>query len=242
MFSLVLLALHTCYFETLFENGVITKATRCYFSTNEMHTLPELHETSGASLNTPHLYVPEKISIVTSHETHILDKLSPEWTQNLNDVKSRIMASPRTLDVDSILHVHHTSLQRERQSYWHLIIVTTVCTAKIIGILCFFPRSYLHRTFLPCYSTCKLPEPHTEFQVIPSPSSTPHQEANDAMNIDSQKTNFYDIFVTGSQLEVQTLNAGERKQASPRHHPASEQCSEAHEFCNASKFPNSAAC
>jgi len=152
------------------------------------------------------------------------------------------MASPRTLDVDSILHVHQTSLQRERQSYWHLLIVTTVCTAKIMGILCFSPRSYLHLTFLPCYSTRKLSKPHTEFQVFPSPSSTPHQEANDAMNIDSQKTSFCDIFVTASQLNVQTLNAGERKQASPRHHPASDQCSDSHEFCNASKFPYSAAC
>jgi hypothetical protein len=53
-----------------------------------MHALPELHETSGASLNTPHLYVPEKISIVTSHETQILEKLSPDWTQQLNYVKS----------------------------------------------------------------------------------------------------------------------------------------------------------
>ena len=152
-----------------------------------MHTLPELYENSGTTLNTLHLYVPEKTSIVTSHERQILEKISPDFTQQLNDVKLRVLASPRTLDVDSIVHIHHTSLQRERQSYWHLIIIKTVCTITIIGILCFTLRSYLHREISPCYSTRKLSNPHTELQVIPSPSSTPHPETNEATNIDPQK-------------------------------------------------------
>jgi len=131
-----------------------------------MHTLPELHETSETTLNTLHLYVLEKISIVTSHETQILEKILPELTQQLNDVKSGIVPSPRTLDVDSILHVHHASLQRERQLYWHLIIITTVCTTTIIEILCFFIRSYLHHTILSCYSTRRLPNHHTELLLL----------------------------------------------------------------------------
>jgi hypothetical protein len=175
------------YTETLSGNGVITNATRCSVSTTQMQTLPELHKTSEATLNTLHLYVPEKISVVTDHETRILEKISLELIQQLNDVKSRVMASPRNLDVDSTVHVHHASLQQERQSYWHLIIITTVCTITIIGILCFSLRSRIYRQILPCFSTHKPPNPHTELQVIPSTSSTPNAETNEATNIDSQK-------------------------------------------------------
>jgi hypothetical protein len=100
-------------------NGVITNATRCSVSTTQMHTLPELHKTSETTLNTLHLYVPEKISIVTEHETQILEQIPPEVTQHLDDVKSCVMASPRILDIDNIVHVHHASLQQQRQSYCH---------------------------------------------------------------------------------------------------------------------------
>jgi hypothetical protein len=61
-----------------------------------MHTFPELHKTSETTLNILHVYVPEKISIVTDHEAQILEQISPELMQQLDDVKSRVMASPRS--------------------------------------------------------------------------------------------------------------------------------------------------
>jgi len=142
-----------------------------------MHTLSELHKTSEATLHTPHLYVPEKISIVTDHETQILEKLSPELIQQLDGVKSRVMASPRNLDVDNIVHVHHVSLQQERQSYWNLIVIATVCTITFIGTLCFSLRSHIYRLILPCFPTHKPPKTHTELQVIPSPSTPTQKQA-----------------------------------------------------------------
>jgi hypothetical protein len=175
------------YIETLSGNGVITNATRCSISTTQMHILPELHETSETTLNTLHLYVPEKISIVDSHETQILKKISPELIQQLNDVKSQVMVLPCTLDVDSNVHVHHTSLQQDQQSYLHLIIITTVCIITIIGILCFSLRSCLYHKILPCISTNKPPNPHTELQAIPSSFSTHHPETNEATNDDPPK-------------------------------------------------------
>jgi len=110
----------------------------------------------------------------------ILEKISPELIQQLNDVKPRVTASPRNLAVDSIVHVHHASLQQQRQSYWHLIIITTVCTITIIGILCFSLRSRIYRQILPCFSTHKPPNSHTELQVIPSTSSIPNPGTNEA--------------------------------------------------------------
>jgi len=174
------------YTETLSGNGIITNATRCSVSTTQMHTLSELHKTSEATLHTLHLYVPEKISIVTDHEKQILVKLSPKLIQQLDGVNSRVMATPRNLDVDKIVHARHVSLQQERQSYWNLIVITTVCSITLIGILCFSLRSHIYRQILPCFPTRKPPYPHTELQVIPAPS-TPNPETSVATNIDLQK-------------------------------------------------------
>jgi hypothetical protein len=107
------------YSETLSGNGVISDATGCSISTTKMHTLPELHETSATTLDTLHQYVPEKISIVDNQETQILEKISSELIQQLEDVKSRVMTPPRTLDLDSITNVHRTSLQRDQQTLAH---------------------------------------------------------------------------------------------------------------------------
>ena len=152
-----------------------------------MHTLPELHKTSETSLNTLHLYVPEKMSIVTDHETQILEKISPELIQQLNDVKSRVMASPRNLDIDSTVHVHHASLQQERQSYWHLIIITTVCTITIIGILCFSLRSCLYRKILPLFFYIQTSKPSYRTSSYPITILHTPPETNEATNIDHQK-------------------------------------------------------
>jgi hypothetical protein len=172
------------YNKTLSGNGIITNATGCSVSTTQMHTLPELHKTSETTLNTLHLYVPEKFSNVTKHETQILEQIPPEVLQQLDYVKTRVMASPRNLDIDSIVHMHQASLQQDRQLYCHLII-TTVCTITIIGILCFSLRYYLYRRILPCFPTHKPQTP--ELQVIPSSSSTPHPGTNEATDPDPQK-------------------------------------------------------
>ena len=97
--------------------------------------------------------------------TQILEKIS-ELIQQLNDVKSHVMASPRNLDVDSIVHVHHVSLQRERQSYWHLIIITTMhnydhWNSLLLPTLLFIPQNitsfFYTQTSEPSHKTSSYP-------------------------------------------------------------------------------------
>jgi len=70
------------YTETLSGNGVITNATRCSVSTTQMHTLPELHKSSETTLNTLHLYVPEKI-FVTDRETNSRENVTRIYPASL---------------------------------------------------------------------------------------------------------------------------------------------------------------
>ena len=196
------------YTETLSGNGVITNATRCSVSTSQMHTLSELHKTSGATLHTPHLYVPEKI-IVTDHETQILEKLSPELIQQLDGIKSRVMASPRNLDVDNIVHVHHVSLQQERQSYWNLIVIATM-------------HDYVHGNPLLLLTLSHIPSNITLLSYTQTPK-TSHVTSSNPITIHTQPRNkrsnqhwlaeerdFHNVFVTTSHLEGIILNASRR--------------------------------
>jgi len=174
------------YTETLSGNGVITNATRCSVSTTQMHTLPELPKL--LKLLSTHFicaYLRKSPSSPTTRQ--ILEKISPELIQQLDDVKSRVMASPCNLDVDSIVHVHHASLQQERQSYWYLIIITTVCTITIIGILCFSLRSCLYRKILPLFFYIQTSKPSYRTSSYPITILHTPPETNEATNIDHQK-------------------------------------------------------
>jgi len=84
-----------------------------HFNQRNLH-LPELHGASHATFDTPHMFVPDKASIITDHEVRLLDEITTAPVKQLNAVKSQVMASQQTLDVDSLLHAHYTSLHRER--------------------------------------------------------------------------------------------------------------------------------
>jgi len=94
-----------------------------------------------------YMYIPDKIPIVGNHEVQLLEEMSPPEVVLLDGVNSQVMMPPQTFDIDSLLHMHQTSLRRERQTYWHLIITTVFCANTILGILCFSLRSCLHNDF-----------------------------------------------------------------------------------------------
>jgi len=69
--------------ETLSGAGFINKATGCSILTNEIYTLPELHGDSHATFDTPHMFVPDKASVITDHEVRLLDEKRQLQASNL---------------------------------------------------------------------------------------------------------------------------------------------------------------
>jgi len=155
--------------ETLSGAGFINNATGCCILTNEIYTLPELHGDSHATFVTPDMFVPDKASIITDHEVRLLDEITTAPVKQLDAIQSQSMASQQSLDVDSLLHAHYTSLHRKRQSYWHLVITTSLCAVSIIAILCYSLRSFLCHRFLHC-SSQHTPQTQNTESKIPSPS------------------------------------------------------------------------
>lgn len=138
----------TSYTATLSGAGLISNASRCSISTKEIHTLPELHGSSQATLDTPHMHLPDKISIIASHETPLLEYITSAEIKRLNDINSQAEESPQTLDVDSLIHVQNTILRPEQHSYWHIIIITTLRATAIVGILCFSSHFHFYHEFI----------------------------------------------------------------------------------------------
>ena len=73
--------------ETLSGAGFLNNATGCSILTNEIYTLPELHGDSHATFDTPHMFVPDKASIITDHEVRLLDEITTAPVKQLDAIK-----------------------------------------------------------------------------------------------------------------------------------------------------------
>ena len=113
-------------------------------------------------------YVPDQLSIVASHEIPLIQETSPQEVARLDEVNSKVIMPSQSFDIDSLFHIRQTSLRQAHQTYWHLIVTTTVCAIAIFCVLYFSFRSHVHN-FIPCGSSAnKSPEPST-LEQVPSP-------------------------------------------------------------------------
>jgi hypothetical protein len=150
----------TTHTETLTDTGLIINITGCSISTNDAYTLPELYESTHAMLDNPHVYLPPKSSIVSHHEVKLLEEITPTEIR-LDAIKSQVMSSPHTYDVESLFHAHTISSCSEQRTYWHQILNTTLCAAITTGILLFSFNFYLRHKSLCCYSNRTILKTHT---------------------------------------------------------------------------------
>jgi hypothetical protein len=184
----------TAYTETLTAAGLITNITGCSISTNDAYTLPELHGSTHATLDNPHIYLPPKSSIVNHHEAKLLEEIAPTEIQRPDAIKLQVMSSPSKYDVESLFHAHTISSRREQRTYWHQILNTTLCAAKIIGILLFSFNFYLRYKSLCCYSNRTIQKTSTEVQTLPFLPSEPTQKAAESTEADPKPTIRFTIY------------------------------------------------
>ena len=101
------------------------------------------------TLDTPHLYVPNKVSTVADHEIPLLEQITPKEIKQIDEVRSRVTTHAQSFDVNSLFHFRRASLQQEQRTFWQLLITTTVCALAILGILYLSLRSYVQH-FIQC--------------------------------------------------------------------------------------------
>jgi hypothetical protein len=99
---------------SLYNAGILHHATECYVTSDGLETLPELHGATQTELDAPKFYLPENITVATDYEIQQLQSITPTDVQQLNDIHTRMSTLQQTFDMDSLLHVHHTSLIQEK--------------------------------------------------------------------------------------------------------------------------------
>ena len=85
-------------------------------------------------LDVPHLYLPDEVPAVASHEiTRIEAAMSPE-TAGLDYVKARLVTTRQSFDVDTLHHVHQKAVHAARESYClrQATIIACVTTAVLL--------------------------------------------------------------------------------------------------------------
>jgi len=124
--------------------GSLQNASSCHISTNEIQIFPELRGTTKTELSTPKLYLPDKVPIITDHEVQQLEDmaLTTEF-QKIDELNSRITTHQQTLDLDTLLHLHHASQMQRVQPHKHSFVATSVSIVAILGVRYLYLRPYL---------------------------------------------------------------------------------------------------
>jgi hypothetical protein len=110
-------------------------------------------------LHTPKLYIPDQLPIMADYEMQQPEEIAPTVLQQLDNISSRATTLRQTMDIDSLLRVHHAAQLQKNQLRWHSIIVTFISTTEILGVLYFCLCPYLHHLL------CTNPKPNDSIQA-----------------------------------------------------------------------------
>jgi len=128
---------------TLSGAGLIHNASRFSITSGEMRTLPELHGVAHTNLNAPSVYVTDSSPILSRHELPRVEAALTSEVNELDQLKDRLAAAQKSLDVDTLVHIQKATPQRETLPRWHLVIAAVSCTLSPAGSWYFSPVAIL---------------------------------------------------------------------------------------------------
>ena len=162
--------------QVLVKAGLLFNASACHVSTEDLHMYPTLLGSMQTELNTPHIFLPDKVPIISQHESHQLPELKIPTLQALDSIQSLLATPLHSIDIDSLLHMHQTSRKSQTEIRWHTIIIILISAISLLGLLYFLLRSHFDK--LRCATTktqdtvCAT-SPQTPFQKQRTPEPRP---------------------------------------------------------------------
>jgi hypothetical protein len=137
--------------QVLVNAGLLFNASACHVSTEDLHIYPTLCGSMQTELDTPHIFLPDKVPIISQHESYQLQELKMPTLQTLENLQSHLATPLHAIDVDSLLHVDHTSRKSQTEIRWHKIVLMLITIILLIGLLYFLICS--HSEKLRCATT-----------------------------------------------------------------------------------------
>jgi hypothetical protein len=119
-------------------------------------------------LETPNIYLPDDVSVITDYDAHQLENILPADAAKVDAIASQQKERRRTFDVDSLFHVHKIAQQQEQRTQWLVILTTTICIIIILGTLGFTLYFHCRKLRRYSYSNTSNPEPSPQ---IPASSA-----------------------------------------------------------------------
>ena len=127
--------------QILVNAGLLINASACHVSTEDLHIYPTLRGSMQTELNTPNIFLPDKVPIISPHESHQLHELTMPTLQALDNIQSRLATSLHSIDIDSLLHMHQNSRSSQTEIRWHTIVIILIAIILSLGLLYFLLRS-----------------------------------------------------------------------------------------------------
>jgi hypothetical protein len=111
--------------EALMGSCIIYNASGCAITASGSQTLPDLQDDVQVTPCST-IYVPERFTFVANHELQILKQSIPSEARQLDGAVSGLNVPYRVVDMNSILHVHRASINREQRSHWYLTTLSSM--------------------------------------------------------------------------------------------------------------------
>jgi hypothetical protein len=160
---------------------------KCSITTNELRTLPEIHGEMHSTIDTTRFHIPDKISVIADHEIPLIKEITPGEVARLDHIKSKVMVPSQTFDVNSLNHINQATLRQGRQTFWHLIVTTSICAVAVMIILYLSLRSTLRKKLANCFAKRSNPgSSTTEQSPYQPPQPKPRACISDSENIQKE--------------------------------------------------------
>jgi len=102
-------------------------------------------------LDTPHIFLSDKVPIISPHESQQLHEITMPTLQRLDNIQSRLATPLHSIDIDSLMLMHQNLQNSQTEIRWHTIAIILTTIVVLLGLGYFLLR--LHFDKLRCAAT-----------------------------------------------------------------------------------------
>jgi hypothetical protein len=161
---------------TLQGSGVLTNAESCFLTLQGLQLFPALSEELDFNTQPPLLYTPTTLAIAIDHETGVLRQVSLLNGTHLDQLSNSIATRHIEADVNTLLHIHASTQERAKKSYWIAIGLIVTDTILVIFLGYHFTSPYVRTLTKACnYKTAldqNTQKPYDEHPTTSQPTLT----------------------------------------------------------------------
>jgi hypothetical protein len=121
--------------HTLEGVGLVENATDCELATVGLRTIPELHGAARYAVEMPLVIPPMDIPVIEAHEIPEVEAALTSAIRELESVRSNVLASRKTMEIDTLLHVSNRLPSQEAPLHWYETAAIAVGTTLVIVVV-----------------------------------------------------------------------------------------------------------